>query len=180
MLKNTQLRLDVFAYDLNEPDLLKIFLALAKQGRMRMILDNAALHHDPKKPSPEDGFENLFNAAKKTPAEMKRGKFGRFAHDKELIVSDATGPLKVLTGSTNFSVTGLYVNSNHVLVFNDRAVAKSYADVFDLAWSQEVNGSAFAKSPLAAKAFPFASAKVPQTGVKYSPHNAPIATALFY
>ena len=50
---------------------------------------------------------------------MKRGKFGRYAHDKVFIVSNEGGPTKVMTGSTNFSVTGLYVNSNHVLIFDD-------------------------------------------------------------
>ena len=39
------LHLDMFAYDLNEPDLINILLKLGAQGRMRIILDNAALHH---------------------------------------------------------------------------------------------------------------------------------------
>ena len=58
---------------------------------------------------------------------IKRGKFGRYAHDKVFIVSDGSGAKKVLTGSTNFSVTGLYVNSNHVLIFDDAKVAGIYA-----------------------------------------------------
>ncbi|HEX8078023.1 MAG TPA: phospholipase D-like domain-containing protein, partial [Chthoniobacterales bacterium] len=169
VLSNPKLKLDVFAYDLNEPDLLKIFLKLANQGRMRIILDNAPLHHNTKKPTPEDQFEKLFTAAAKAGAAVKRGKFSRFAHDKEFIVKDTTGPLKVLTGSTNFSVTGMYVNSNHVLVFDDRTVAQVYSSIFDLAWNQDVNGPAFAKSPEAAKTFPFNSAGVPQMEVKYSP-----------
>ena len=54
-----------------------------------------------------------------------RGKFSRYAHDKVFIVSQQGDRReKVLTGSTNFSVTGLYVNSNHVLVFNDPKVAR--------------------------------------------------------
>jgi phosphatidylserine/phosphatidylglycerophosphate/cardiolipin synthase-like enzyme len=130
VLKNQKLRLDVFAYDLNEPDLMTIFLELAKQGRIRIILDNATLHHNTKTPKPEDQFEELFNNAPKKPAAILRGKFGRFAHDKELIVSEGDKAIKVLTGSTNFSVTGLYVNSNHVLVFNDPDVAGTYAQIF--------------------------------------------------
>src|SRR4029434_8167944 len=99
---------------------------LAKQGRIRIILDNAALHHSVAKPKPEDEFEALFVAAAKAPAEIRQGYFGRYAHDKVLIVSDAAGARTVLTGSTNFSVTGFYVNSNHVLVFNDKVVAAKY------------------------------------------------------
>jgi hypothetical protein len=177
VLQNSALKLDVFAYDLNEPDLLKIFLELAKQGRMRMILDNATLHHDKEGKKPEDQFEKLFTSAAKAPAEIKRGKFSRFAHDKEFIVKDSTGPLKVLTGSTNFSVTGIYVNSNHVLVFNDRDVAQTYSDIFNLAWDQEVNGPDFANSPDASKTFSFGSAKIPTMEVQYSPHPKPVATA---
>jgi len=79
---------------------------LAKQGRIRMILDNAALHHSVKDPRPEDQFEKLFLDAAKAPAEIHRGKFGRYAHDKVFVVSGAGGARKVLTGSTNFSVTG--------------------------------------------------------------------------
>ena len=45
--QNKTLRLDMFAYDLNEPDLIDAVLKLAKQGRVRVILDNAALHHTP-------------------------------------------------------------------------------------------------------------------------------------
>ena len=36
----------MFAYDLNEPDVLDLLLKLAAKGRVRLILDNAALHHN--------------------------------------------------------------------------------------------------------------------------------------
>lgn len=171
VLKDKKLRLDVFAYDLNEPDLLKIFLKLAKQGRMRMILDNATLHHDTKKPKPEDAFQKLFDKAAKGNAELKRGKFGRFAHDKVFIVSNSKGAVKVLTGSTNFSVTGLYVNSNHVIVFRDPKVAKTYAEIFELAWNTDVKAGPFAKSDDAKEIFSFSSAGVPKTEITFSPHK---------
>lgn len=169
VLKNKKLRLDVFAYDLNEPDLMAIFLKLAKQGRIRVILDNAPLHHDKKNPKPEDEFEKLFEKAAKKPAAIMRGKFGRFAHDKELIVSQKDKAIKVLTGSTNFSVTGMYVNSNHVLVFNDPKVAAVYANIFQVVWDGKVS-KVFNKTPEAAKVFSFAG--VPgKTEVTFSPHK---------
>ena len=46
------LRLEMFAYDLDEPDILKSLLALAGQGRVRIILDSATLHHSTAKPNP--------------------------------------------------------------------------------------------------------------------------------
>ena len=124
---NKNLRLDMLAYDLNEPDILKILVELAEQGRVRLLVDNAPLHHSTKKKIDEDQFEVLFDKAAKPPAEMKRGKFGRYAHDKVLIVSSARVTRRVLTGSTNFSVNGLYVNANHVLVFPKGEIADKYA-----------------------------------------------------
>jgi phosphatidylserine/phosphatidylglycerophosphate/cardiolipin synthase-like enzyme len=168
VLKNKKLRLDVFAYDLNEPDLMSIFLTLAKQGRIRVILDNAPLHHDTKSPKPEDQFEDLFNKAAKKPAAILRGKFGRFAHDKQLIVSEGETTTKVLTGSTNFSVTGLYVNSNHVLVFNDPKIAATYAQIFQTVWDGKVSQK-FKQTPDAAKVFSFAEGQT-KIEVTFSPH----------
>ncbi len=169
VLTNKQLRLDVFAYDLNEPDLMTILLKLAKQGRIRMILDNASLHHNTQNPEPEDQFETEFNKVAKAPAQIKRGKFGRFAHDKVFVISKGEDAVKVLTGSTNFSVTGLYVNSNHVVVFNDADISKTYADVFNLAWNTDVKANAFANSDEAKEIFSF-SKTVPTTEITFSPH----------
>lgn len=177
VLNDASLRVDVFAYDLNEPDLIGILLKLAKQGRIRIILDNAALHHSSSQPKAEDKFEKLFVQAAGKQKLMKRGKFKRYAHDKVFIVrSKGNGAAKkVLTGSTNFSVTGLYVNSNHVLVFNDPTVAAAYASVFDESWNTDVNGPAFVKSPLAGKSFSFSSSATPNTTITFSPHDAKFA-----
>src|SRR5262249_38109224 len=107
VVKNASLRVDIFAYHLNEPDLVTMLLKLAKQGRIRVILDNAALHHSASKPKPEDEFEKLFKKVPGGSKLIKRGKFSRYAHDKVFVVrTKATGVAKkVLTGSTNFSVT---------------------------------------------------------------------------
>jgi hypothetical protein len=73
VLANDGLRLDMFAFDLNKPDLLALLLELARQGRARVILDDAALHHSTGKPKPEDEFETLFRDAARKPAEIRRG-----------------------------------------------------------------------------------------------------------
>jgi hypothetical protein len=174
VLHNEKLRLDVFAYDLNEPDLMAIFLELAKQGRIRMILDDADLHHDTGSPKPEDRFEELFKEAAKEPTAILRGHFGRYAHDKVFVVSNDQGAVKVLTGSTNFSITGLYVNSNHVLVFNDAEVAATYARIFQSAWDGKANVS-FSKSADASQVLSFASAELAKTDITFSPHSKAMA-----
>jgi hypothetical protein len=174
---DASLTLDVFAYDFNEPDIAQAILGLAAQGRVRMILDNADLHHDKTQPKLEDRFEAAFTAAATAPAEIKRGNFDRYAHDKVLIVSDAAGARYVLTGSTNFSVTGMYVNSNHVLRFDDPAVARLYAQVFEAAWAGNVTGATFRADVHSTKTFPLTSAKTPKANVAFSPHDVVFATS---
>jgi hypothetical protein len=169
------LHVDVFAYDLNEPDVIQLLLKLAAQGRIRIILDNAALHHSTSKPTAEDQFEQQFTKVAKGKAAVMRGKFGRYSHDKVFIVSKSGNAVKVLTGSTNFSVTGLYVNSNHVIVFNDAKVADQYSQVFETAWQDKVNVTAFRSSRLATQKFSFSSKDTPQTEITFSPHDQTFA-----
>jgi phosphatidylserine/phosphatidylglycerophosphate/cardiolipin synthase-like enzyme len=176
VLNDKTLSLDVFAYDLNEPDLMGILLQLAKQGRVRIILDNAALHHSTKSPKPEDQFATLFTKAAQKPAAILRGKFNRYSHDKVFIVSKGKSAVKVLTGSTNFSVTGLYVNANHVLVFNDATVAGKYSEVFEEAWQGNVKAKSFIQSKLAGQTFSFSSKATPKTEITFSPHDTAFAT----
>jgi phosphatidylserine/phosphatidylglycerophosphate/cardiolipin synthase-like enzyme len=166
-------QLDVFAYDLNEPDVIKALLSLGGEKRVRVILDNASLHRSTaEKQSPEDEFEKLFEAAAGTDA-IKRGRFGRYAHDKVFVVfadESRKQPELILTGSTNLSVTGLYVNANHVLVFEDQAIAQAYADAFQKAWETNVHQTAFAESALATTTHNFTPADTGQIMIDFSPH----------
>ncbi len=178
VVKNKNLRLDAFAYDLNEPDVIKAMLTLAAQGRIRVILDNAPLHHNTTKPTPEDEFEKEFTKQAKAPPQLLRGHFGRFAHDKVFIVSDdKKNALKVLTGSTNLSVTGLYVNSNHVLIFNDQSVASTYAKVFQTVWDKKVQ-SDFSKTDEANKPSAFTLKTGPKMEITFSPHTGSVAKGI--
>ncbi len=181
VLDNKNLRLDVCAYDLKEPDIMDAFLTLAKQGRIRIILDNASLHHNATTPKPEDQFETKFRAAAKSGASIVRGKFGSFAHNKLLIVSNKSGAVKVLSGSTNFSVTGVYVNSNHVLVFNDKKVATRYLDVFEeslTALGGKKPAAVFAASPEGSQTFSISSVDTPKSEITFAPHDATFATQI--
>jgi hypothetical protein len=173
------LALDVFAYDLNEPDIMARLLKLAGEGRVRVILDDAALHHSTKDPKREDQFETLFRQKAKKDAAILRGNFDRYAHDKVLIVRTKTGKAKtVLTGSTNFSVTGLYVNSNHVLVFDDPDVADTYEQVFQAAWDAGARTAKWEQSELSTKRVPFKSKDLPEMEVSFSPHEQTFAETL--
>jgi hypothetical protein len=184
VLRDESLHLDVFAYDLNEPDIMKILLALGAAGRVRIILDDAALHHAAagraqRALPPEDQFEQAFGKQARKPAEIVRGSFGRYSHDKVLIVSRDGVATQVLTGSTNFSVTGLYVNANHVLVFDDPHVAGVYAQVFQQSWqilkqyptTSKKAASTFSGTPLATQPFTYQTNSVPRMSISFSPHT---------
>ncbi len=173
------LTLDVFAYDLDEPSVVAALLTLGEQNRVRIILDNAALHTGTAdKPSPEDAFTTAFQAHAEDPDTIKRKKFRRYAHDKVFIVSDEQGARTVLTGSTNFSVTGVYVNANHVLVFDDRNVADIYSGVFNQSWDTDTAPKPFAESTWGGnQSFVWgdAAGPVPATTATFSPHAGPFA-----
>ena len=176
VLADKSLHLDVFAYDLSEPQVITSLLQLAKEGRVRVILDNASLHKSTaKKAAPEDLFEKSFNQVAKAGAAIKRGKFGRYSHDKVMIVSDTSGGRKVLTGSTNFSITGIYVNSNHVIIFDDPKVASQYRDVFDASWNGDVKLKTFLATKLSTQVFSASSNQTPVTEITFSPHGADFA-----
>lgn len=174
VLNDNTLVLDMLAYDLDEPDVMKILLQLAAQGRISIILDNASLHHDASRDKPEDEFEDQFNKVKTGDAFCLRGKFARFQHNKVLIVKKKGGAAqKVLSGSTNFSVTGMYVNSNHVIVLDDPAAAKVYSDMFLEAWNDHVSGPTFAASAQGGQSFALGAG----ASVTFAPHPAAKALA---
>src|SRR4029453_4663360 len=162
---------DIFAYDLNEPGVVERLTKLGTAGKARVILDNAALHHDADGSKPEDKVEQMFPTAAGA-SKIKRGKFGRYAHDKIFIVKKAGKAIKVLTGSTNFSVTGHYVNSNHVLVYDDEGVADCYAKIFDFVWRNGGKPKPFREATLSQQNFPFKGGGVPKTTIRFSPHRA--------
>jgi len=184
VVADSSLTLDVFAYDLDEPDIVGIFLKLAAQGRIRIILDNASLHithtQKGKTITPlEVLFVQQFQQQAKAPSALCQGCFDRFSHDKIFIVSKNGSPIRVLTGSTNFSVTGLYVNANHVLVFEDPAVAAEYAKVFAQSFAilsktktpSAAASSAFAATALATQPYVPQSPPAPKLSITFSPHT---------
>ncbi len=178
-LHSTSVSVEMFAYDFNDPVIANICLQLAAKGQIRIIMDNAALHTAPDKagnPSTENNFETRFNAKARNGAALFRCRFARYAHCKEIILKKNNKPYKVLTGSTNFSYTGLYVNANHVLVFDDEKVAGYYSDIFNACW-QKGTAKAFRSTPFAAAAKKFTGG-MPVTELNVSPHSADYAKQL--
>lgn len=178
VLHDPNLALDVFAYDLKEPDIIARLLELAQQQRIRVVLDNSSDHHsrDGAKAKLEDDFAAAFaEAAGGEQAPIVRGKFGRYSHDKVLIVKAAGGhAVRVLTGSTNFSVTGLYVNSNHVVIIDDATVAAQYEAVFEEAYTDGCSKPAWLKSELSQRRYRSSGSGVPPLSITFAPHDPAI------
>ena len=188
VLGDPTLTVDVFAYDLDEPDIVGIFFKLAADGRIRIILDNASLHvthvEKGKTVTPlEVPFVEQFLQQAKDPKALCQGSFARFSHDKVFIVSKNGLPIRVLTGSTNFSVNGFYVNANHVLVFEDPAMAAEYKKVFEQSLTilsktkspSNAAGAAFAATALATQPFVPKSPPAPKLNINFSPHTSALA-----
>jgi hypothetical protein len=167
-LKDKNTTLDVFAYDLDEPDFVKLLLQF--KGRLRIVLDNASLHSGDAALEPVV-FQRLQATAGE--AHCVRGKFGRFAHQKVLLKRVKGKPVSVLAGSTNFSANGLYINANNVLQFDEPAVADLYGKVFDLAFETTASRAEFLKSQLSQKEFEFSGGTGPHMFLTFSPHATP-------
>lgn len=164
------LGLDVFAYDFNEPDIIDKLAGLG--SRLRLFLDDSESHvAQPGDAHPPREVAALAKiTASAGTGNVKVGDFSRYAHDKILIQRRGTEALKVLSGSANFSVRGLYVQSNNVFVFEDPGVAALYEQAFMQAWTDE---KGFPESPIASQWFPEAHGKtadLPDYQVSFAPH----------
>jgi hypothetical protein len=159
------LSLDVFAYDLNEPDVIRRFEALGP--RLRLYLDDSSLHVKPGALE-LDAHQKLMASAGAD--HLKTGHFSRFSHDKILIQRREDTAVKVLSGSANFSARGLYVQANNVFVFDEPQLTDLYSKVFNQIWD---DAHGFSSSDLAGKWFDVVADELPSTGVCFSPHRDP-------
>jgi phosphatidylserine/phosphatidylglycerophosphate/cardiolipin synthase-like enzyme len=162
-VKDKSITLDLFAYDLDEPDFM---LAMQKLGpRLRAYLDNAPLHT--KSGALEiDAHKLLVKSA--GAKNVQQGHFQRFAHNKVMIQRKNGKPVKVLTGSANFSVRGLYVQANNILVFDDPQTAGLYGTYFDMVFTA---ASKYAASDFAKQWHDVTSEGLPKHSVCFSPHK---------
>ena len=175
--RDTEARVSVFAYDLDEPDIIAAICRIAKQKRLQAILDNADLHTKPKKggalPTEVAAAKMIVDAA--GAASVKQGKFSRFQHHKVFIKRDKTGVAqRVVFGSMNFSVRGVYVQANNVIVADDPKTAGLFARAFDVAFAGNVKTAAFEKDAISAGYNEMSaadSAELPKFSVALSPHK---------
>lgn len=122
------LTLDALIYESKEPDVLRRLEALG--DRVRAIVD------DHGEQGADDSAETISAERLATSgAEVKRMHFGRQQHNKVLIVRRDGQAIRVLTGSTNYSLRGFYIQANNALVFEDADVAAKFGELFDAYWT---------------------------------------------
>jgi phosphatidylserine/phosphatidylglycerophosphate/cardiolipin synthase-like enzyme len=166
-LNDRSITVDLFAYDIDEPDIVHRLEKLG--GRLRAFLDNASLHTKVGALEPQV-LQRLIKSA--GAERVKVGHFKRFAHNKVLIQKKNGLPIKVLTGSANFSVRGLYVQANNILVFDDPYVAGLYEEAFEQAFNDKTKTQrAFPSSNIASDYFEINVAGCPGGVVAFSPHK---------
>ena len=171
-VKDSQIELDVFAYDFNEPDILA---RLEKLGpRLRAIIDDSAKKENGVTSGHGATESAESKAAKRLRASagennVKRTHFKNLQHHKVFIAKRNGQPFKVLVGSTNFSFRGIYIQANNVLVFDEPEVASLYGKVFNAAFT---NPSAFSSDDLAGKWHLVQAAGKPPVHFCFSPHKS--------
>src|SRR5262249_16094038 len=142
-------KVDIFAYDLDHPDVIAAICRMgkAKNGGVRAILDNAPLHT--KAGAVEIAAAKMIKAACGAD-NVRQGHFDRFQHNKVFIKRDSSGTAqRLLFGSMNFSVRGLYVQSNNIVVVDDPATAGIFGTAFHLAFTADVKSVSFRKRKIA-------------------------------
>ncbi|MTH13939.1 phospholipase D-like domain-containing protein [Flavobacterium sp. LC2016-01] len=177
VITDNSLRLKVFAYDLDEPEICNRLLEITASGRLKIILDDAGDHGE--LDSFEDKFNILFNSRKTGNSEIVRGHYKGLAHCKTFIILDSNDKaLKVLTGSTNFSTNGIYINSNHVLVFDNKKIAECYNNLFDMSFSKTKINNLKGTEPTTLD-YHFEAEEIPEMTITFAPHAKADAERIF-
>jgi phosphatidylserine/phosphatidylglycerophosphate/cardiolipin synthase-like enzyme len=158
---DSALTLDALIYESKEPDILNRIESLG--GRVRAIVDDHREHGEP------DSAESISaSRLASAGALVKRMHFGRQQHNKVLIVRRDGLPLRVLAGSTNFSLRGLYIQANNALVFDDLLVAAKYGELFDAYWTSP---KTFRQNPLSQQWWEVRNEPDSRVSLCFSPHS---------
>lgn len=126
-------RLDVMAYDLNEPDLIAALKAIAQRGTpgnpsLRILIDNSADHNH------ADSAESRAAAELAAAgAVVVRHHFVHLQHNKVMILYRNGKAECAIGGSTNFSFRGLYIQANNLMLFTAPEIVDWFVQAFELA-----------------------------------------------
>jgi phosphatidylserine/phosphatidylglycerophosphate/cardiolipin synthase-like enzyme len=116
-------------YELNDPELIPALVAFGKD--CNLILANGAFKGN----NPPDNDENSAVRAQlagQITLINRIVKLGHFGHNKFVVFCDSKGTAqRVLTGSTNWTSSGLCTQANNGLIIDDANVAQDFLDAWD-------------------------------------------------
>jgi phosphatidylserine/phosphatidylglycerophosphate/cardiolipin synthase-like enzyme len=114
-------------YELNDPELLQAIKALGK--RCHLILANGAF----KPPANDENKAVRSQLRSVVDLHNRMVSSGHFAHNKFVVFCDSSGkPHSVLTGSTNWTMTGLCTQANNAIIVDDAKLAQDFLDEWNL------------------------------------------------
>ena len=138
---DSTITVDLLAYELKEPLVLAQLEALG--ARLRAIIDDSTDNSDPAT-CESTAAQRLRGSA--GPSRVKRMHFDNLQHNKVLIARRNGKPFRVLAGSTNFTLRGIYIQANNLLEFTQEEITGLYGQVFDAYWT---DGAHFRQNALA-------------------------------
>ncbi len=141
-IDGARLTLDIAVQELeSEPIAAAIIRARQRDVRIRVVLEGDYLiaHQplgDPFSPAGRhEPNRFLFNALLRAKIDVRTDYNPKIFHQK-FVVRDLDGPrAALLTGSTNFTPTGVGANLNHLVIIEGKSVANEYADEFAEIWT---------------------------------------------
>src|SRR4051794_24154391 len=114
-------------YELNDPELIPALTALGK--KCHLLLANGAF----KPPDNDENKKVRQDLADRVDLSNRLASGDHFAHNKFVVFCDAGGkPQRVLTGSTNWTMTGLCTQANNGIVIDDPDIAANFLDEWQL------------------------------------------------
>lgn len=110
-------------YELNDPEIIPKLTALGQ--KCHLLLANGAF----KPPTNDENRVVRQSLEGKVDLKNRMVSSGHFAHNKFLVVCDASGtPQRVLTGSLNWTMTGLCTQANNCVVVDSPELASAFLD----------------------------------------------------
>jgi phosphatidylserine/phosphatidylglycerophosphate/cardiolipin synthase-like enzyme len=114
-------------YELNDPELIPKLAALGQ--KCHLILANGAFN----KNKPDENAAVRTQLHGKVDLHNRLVSQGHFAHNKFVVVCDSAGkPQTVLSGSTNWTKTGLCTQANNGIIVNDPDLAAEFLNEWNL------------------------------------------------
>jgi hypothetical protein len=113
-------------YELNDPELIRALVSFGKN--CNLILANGAF----KPPDNDENKQERADLKTKINVFDRIVKLPHFDHNKFVVFCDGNGqPKRVLTGSTNWTSTGLCTQANNAVIIDDPAVAADFLEAWN-------------------------------------------------